>query len=81
MGDMKSIIGGFYKANLAVMNMGAFAMQSEEGCICGRRADPAQCGDSVARERSGDKRWQSGPRDKDAAVYRACERTIRAFAS
>ena len=23
MGDMKSIIGGFYKVNLAVMNMGA----------------------------------------------------------
>ena len=30
MGDMKTIIGGFFKANLAVMNMGAFAMQSEE---------------------------------------------------
>jgi L-ascorbate metabolism protein UlaG (beta-lactamase superfamily) len=33
MGDMKSIIGGFYKVNLAVMNMGAFAMQSEEAAF------------------------------------------------
>jgi L-ascorbate metabolism protein UlaG (beta-lactamase superfamily) len=31
MGDMKTIINGFYRANLAVMNVGAFAMQSEEG--------------------------------------------------
>lgn len=30
MGDMKTIINGFYRANLAVVNMGAFAMQSEE---------------------------------------------------
>jgi L-ascorbate metabolism protein UlaG (beta-lactamase superfamily) len=30
MGDMKTIINGFFKVNLAVMNMGAFAMQSEE---------------------------------------------------
>jgi L-ascorbate metabolism protein UlaG (beta-lactamase superfamily) len=30
MSDMKTIIGGFYGVNLAVMNMGAFAMQSEE---------------------------------------------------
>ncbi len=30
MDDMRTIIGGFYRANLAVMNMGAFAMQSEE---------------------------------------------------
>lgn len=33
MGDMKSIISGFYKVNLAVMNMGAFAMQSEEAAF------------------------------------------------
>jgi L-ascorbate metabolism protein UlaG (beta-lactamase superfamily) len=33
MGDMKTIIGGFYRANLAVMNMGAFAMQSEEAAF------------------------------------------------
>ena len=33
MGDMKTIFGGFYKANLAVMNMGAFAMQSEESAF------------------------------------------------
>ena len=33
MGDMKSMIGGFYKVNLAVMNMGAFAMQSEEAAF------------------------------------------------
>jgi L-ascorbate metabolism protein UlaG (beta-lactamase superfamily) len=33
MGDMKSIIRGFYKVNLAVMNMGAFAMQSEESAF------------------------------------------------
>lgn len=30
MGDMKTILNGFYRVNLAVMNMGAFAMQSEE---------------------------------------------------
>ena len=30
MGDMKTIINGFFKVNLAVMNMGAYAMQSEE---------------------------------------------------
>jgi L-ascorbate metabolism protein UlaG (beta-lactamase superfamily) len=30
MGDMKTIINGFYRVNLAVVNMGAFAMQSEE---------------------------------------------------
>jgi L-ascorbate metabolism protein UlaG (beta-lactamase superfamily) len=30
MGDMRTIIGEFYRANLAVMNMGASAMQSEE---------------------------------------------------
>ncbi len=33
MGDMKAIINGFYKVNLAVMNMGAFAMQSEESAF------------------------------------------------
>jgi L-ascorbate metabolism protein UlaG (beta-lactamase superfamily) len=33
MGDMKTIIGGFYKVNLAVMNMGAFSMQSEESAF------------------------------------------------
>ena len=33
MGDMKTIISGFYKVNLAVMNMGAFAMQSEEAAF------------------------------------------------
>ena len=33
MGDMKTIINGFYHANLAVMNMGAFAMQSEEAAF------------------------------------------------
>jgi L-ascorbate metabolism protein UlaG (beta-lactamase superfamily) len=30
MGDMRTIIQGYYRANLAVVNMGAFAMQSEE---------------------------------------------------
>ncbi len=30
MGDMRAIINAFYRVNLAVMNMGAFAMQSEE---------------------------------------------------
>lgn len=30
MGDMRTIVGEFYRANLTVMNMGAFAMQSEE---------------------------------------------------
>jgi L-ascorbate metabolism protein UlaG (beta-lactamase superfamily) len=33
MGDMKTIFSGFYKVNLAVMNMGAFAMQSEESAF------------------------------------------------
>ena len=33
MGDMKTIITGYYKVNLAVMNMGAFAMQSEESAF------------------------------------------------
>jgi len=33
MGDMRTIINGFYKVNLAVMNMGAFAMQSEESAF------------------------------------------------
>jgi len=33
MGDMKTIINGFYHANLAVINMGAFAMQSEEAAF------------------------------------------------
>jgi L-ascorbate metabolism protein UlaG (beta-lactamase superfamily) len=33
MGDMKTIISDFYKVNLAVMNMGAFAMQSEEAAF------------------------------------------------
>ena len=33
MGDMKTVIGGFYKVNLAVMNMGAFSMQSEESAF------------------------------------------------
>ena len=33
MSDMKTIINGFYRVNLAVMNMGAFAMQSEEGAF------------------------------------------------
>lgn len=33
MSDMKTIINGFYKVNLAVMNMGAFAMQSEESAF------------------------------------------------
>jgi L-ascorbate metabolism protein UlaG (beta-lactamase superfamily) len=33
MGDMKTIISGFYKVNLAVINMGAFAMQSEEAAF------------------------------------------------
>jgi L-ascorbate metabolism protein UlaG (beta-lactamase superfamily) len=33
MGDMKTIINGFYRVNLAVMNMGAFAMQSEEAAF------------------------------------------------
>jgi L-ascorbate metabolism protein UlaG (beta-lactamase superfamily) len=33
MGDMKTIISGYYKANLAVMNVGAFAMQSEAGAF------------------------------------------------
>jgi L-ascorbate metabolism protein UlaG (beta-lactamase superfamily) len=33
MGDMKTIISGFYKVNLAVMNMGAFSMQSEESAF------------------------------------------------
>ena len=30
MSDMKTIVGGYYRVNLAVMNMGAVAMQSEE---------------------------------------------------
>jgi L-ascorbate metabolism protein UlaG (beta-lactamase superfamily) len=30
MGDMRAIISAFYRVNLAVMNMGAYAMQSEE---------------------------------------------------
>lgn len=30
---MKTIISGFFKVNLAVMNMGAFAMQSEESAF------------------------------------------------
>jgi len=33
MGDMKAIIAGYYKVNLAVMNMGANAMQSEEAAF------------------------------------------------
>jgi L-ascorbate metabolism protein UlaG (beta-lactamase superfamily) len=33
MGDMRTIINGFYRANLAVMNMGALAMQSEEAAF------------------------------------------------
>jgi L-ascorbate metabolism protein UlaG (beta-lactamase superfamily) len=33
MGDMKTIISGFYKVNLAVMNIGAFSMQSEESAF------------------------------------------------
>jgi len=33
MGDMQTIISGFHKVNLAVMNMGAFAMQSEEAAF------------------------------------------------
>src|SRR3954452_3174808 len=33
MGDMRTIINGFYKANLAVLNIGAFGMQSEEGAF------------------------------------------------
>jgi len=33
MSDMKTIISGFYKVNLAVMNMGAFAMQAEESAF------------------------------------------------
>jgi L-ascorbate metabolism protein UlaG (beta-lactamase superfamily) len=33
MGDMKTIIAGYYKVNLAVLNVGAFAMQSEEGAF------------------------------------------------
>jgi L-ascorbate metabolism protein UlaG (beta-lactamase superfamily) len=33
MGDMKTIIAGYYKVNLAVMNVGAFAMQSEEAAF------------------------------------------------
>jgi len=33
MGDMRTIINRFYKVNLAVMNMGAFAMQSEESAF------------------------------------------------
>jgi L-ascorbate metabolism protein UlaG (beta-lactamase superfamily) len=33
MGDMKTIIAGYYKVNLAVMNMGANAMQSEEAAF------------------------------------------------
>ncbi|MBI4522518.1 MAG: MBL fold metallo-hydrolase [Deltaproteobacteria bacterium] len=33
MGDMKTIFSGFYKVNLAVMNMGAFAMQSDESAF------------------------------------------------
>ena len=32
-GDMKSIIKDFYRVNLAVMNMGAFAMQGEEAAF------------------------------------------------
>jgi L-ascorbate metabolism protein UlaG (beta-lactamase superfamily) len=31
MGDMRAIVKGLYRANLAVLNVGAFAMQSEEG--------------------------------------------------
>ncbi len=33
MGNMKTIINGFFKVNLAVMNVGAFAMQSETGAF------------------------------------------------
>jgi L-ascorbate metabolism protein UlaG (beta-lactamase superfamily) len=33
MADMKTIIAGYYKVNLAVMNMGANAMQSEEAAF------------------------------------------------
>jgi len=33
MGDMKTIIAGYYKVNLAVMNVGAGAMQSEEAAF------------------------------------------------
>jgi L-ascorbate metabolism protein UlaG (beta-lactamase superfamily) len=33
MGDMKTIIGGLYRVNLAVMNMGALAMQGEEAAF------------------------------------------------
>ncbi len=33
MSDMKTIIGGFYRVNLAVMNMGAVAMQGEEAAF------------------------------------------------
>jgi L-ascorbate metabolism protein UlaG (beta-lactamase superfamily) len=33
MGDMRTVIGEFHRANLAVMNMGAFAMQSEEAAF------------------------------------------------
>src|SRR5207249_1454343 len=33
MADMKAIINGFYRANLAVINMGALAMQGEEGAF------------------------------------------------
>src|SRR5262245_6940365 len=32
-GDMKSIIKGFYRVNLAVMNIGAFSMQGEEAAF------------------------------------------------
>ena len=32
-GDMKTIIKDFYRVNLAVMNMGAFAMQGEEAAF------------------------------------------------
>jgi len=32
-GDMKNIIKDFYRVNLAVMNMGAFAMQGEEAAF------------------------------------------------
>ena len=33
MGDMKTIINGYHKVNMAVMNVGAFAMQSESGAF------------------------------------------------
>ena len=73
---MKSIIGRVYKVNPASDDRGVQCSRRKD-CLRGQRVDPAHSRDSVAHERSSDKRWQSGPLRSN--LHRILERFLSPF--